>query len=153
MDYHEPLSLLTDATMDYHRVLRSIIEELEAIDWYHQRAVASNNSLIIKLMEHNRNEEIEHACLGLEWLRRNRSEWSGKIDKYMNNDNFEKEITKLGIKKISSELYPKEKRFKGVSLKKDKDGVYVCTHRARSKSYPSKEDIPESVIQKIKSTG
>lgn len=44
-------------------------------------------------------------------------------------------------------------RFRGVGVGKDDDGYFVHTHRARSKSYPSKQDIPDSVIKRIASTG
>lgn len=69
MAYHE--ENLSDAVKDFHRVIQSTIEELEAVDWYNQRAAVAVDSDAKAIMEHNRDEEIEHAAMGLEWLRRN----------------------------------------------------------------------------------
>lgn len=55
---------------DFHRVIQSTIEELEAVDWYNQRAAVATDPEAKAIMEHNRDEEIEHAAMGLEWLRR-----------------------------------------------------------------------------------
>jgi ferritin-like protein len=70
-EYHEPENELSPLDRDFHRALASLREELEAVDWYHQRVVASKNPELKKIMAHNRDEEIEHACMALEWLRRN----------------------------------------------------------------------------------
>jgi hypothetical protein len=59
------------------------MEELEAIDWYNQRAEAATDPSAKAIMEHNRDEEIEHACMGLEWLRRNSSVWDEMMRKFM----------------------------------------------------------------------
>ncbi len=69
--YHEPLELLSEKTRNLHRGIVSLIEELEAIDWYHQRAEACSDEELKRVLVHNRNEEIEHAVMTLEWLRRN----------------------------------------------------------------------------------
>ncbi|MFW5998852.1 MAG: encapsulin-associated ferritin-like protein [Halanaerobiaceae bacterium] len=61
---------LTKEVQDFHRIIQSLIEELEAIDWYHQRAAATDDSSVQALVEHNRDEEVEHAMMALEWLRR-----------------------------------------------------------------------------------
>lgn len=72
-DYHEEgLSL---ETKNFSRALKSLKEEVEAIDWYQQRVDASDNPQLAAIMGHNRDEEIEHACMALEWLRRNMPEW------------------------------------------------------------------------------
>lgn len=55
---------------DFHRMIQSTIEELEAVDWYNQRAAVATDPEAKAIMEHNRDEEIEHAAMGLEWLRR-----------------------------------------------------------------------------------
>jgi len=68
--YHEPLELLDDDTMDRHRAIRSIMEELEAVDWYDQRVKATNDPELAEILAHNRDEEKEHAAMTLEWLRR-----------------------------------------------------------------------------------
>ena len=68
---HEDESRLDPAAIDRHRALASIGEELEAVDWYDQRAEATNNSELAEVLSHNRDEEKEHAAMTLEWLRRN----------------------------------------------------------------------------------
>ena len=67
---HEPEDRVSPATIDRHRALASIQEELEAVDWYNQRAKATANSELRAILEHNRDEEKEHAAMVLEWLRR-----------------------------------------------------------------------------------
>ncbi len=67
---HEPAELLGEATIDRHRAFTSLIEELEAVDWYDQRVHATNDSSLADILAHNRDEEKEHASMTLEWLRR-----------------------------------------------------------------------------------
>ena len=67
---HEPADLLSDGTRNLHRALISLIEELEAIDWYQQRADACTDAALKAVLLHNRNEEVEHGMMTLEWLRR-----------------------------------------------------------------------------------
>ncbi len=67
---HEQASDLGDATIDRHRAIVSLIEELEAVDWYDQRAEATKDDSLRAVLEHNRDEEKEHAAMLLEWLRR-----------------------------------------------------------------------------------
>ena len=71
---HEPAGQLTDRTIDIHRAIVSLMEELEAIDWYNQRAEACTDPELRGVLEHNRNEEIEHASMTLEWDPAQRSE-------------------------------------------------------------------------------
>jgi hypothetical protein len=68
---HEPAELLDGATIDRHRAISSIMEELEAIDWYDQRVAATSDAGLAEVLAHNRDEEKEHAAMTLEWLRRN----------------------------------------------------------------------------------
>jgi uncharacterized protein len=68
--YHEEVGLLPEATKDFHRAIESLIEELEAVDWYQQRADATKEETLRAVLLHNRNEEVEHAMMTLEWLRR-----------------------------------------------------------------------------------
>jgi uncharacterized protein len=68
--YHEPLEKLSAATMDMHRAITSLMEELEAVDWYNQRADACTDPELKRILEHNRDEEKEHAAMVLEWIRR-----------------------------------------------------------------------------------
>jgi ferritin-like protein len=67
---HEPLELLDEPTMDRHRAMTSLCEELEAIDWYDQRVKATSDASLAAVLAHNRDEEKEHAAMILEWLRR-----------------------------------------------------------------------------------
>jgi uncharacterized protein len=69
--YHEPLELLSERTRNLHRAIVSLIEELEAVDWYGQRAEAASDPELKAVLLHHRKEEIEHAFMNLEWLRRN----------------------------------------------------------------------------------
>jgi len=67
---HEPADTLSDETIDRHRAIVSIQEELEAIDWYDQRVQATSDAELAEILAHNRDEEKEHASMTLEWLRR-----------------------------------------------------------------------------------
>jgi ferritin-like protein len=68
--YHEPLDRLQSGTIERHRAIVSLMEELEAIDWYDQRIDATGDAELCGVLEHNRDEEKEHAAMALEWLRR-----------------------------------------------------------------------------------
>jgi ferritin-like protein len=70
---------LKPSTIDQHRALVSIQEELEAVDWYNQRAEAAGDDELRAVLEHNRDEEKEHAMMTLEWLRRH----DAKLDEHM----------------------------------------------------------------------
>ena len=68
--YHEPIDALDADVIDRHRAIRSIMEELEAVDWYDQRVSATSDPDLAAVLAHNRDEEKEHAAMTLEWLRR-----------------------------------------------------------------------------------
>ncbi len=68
---HEPREHLDPGVIDRHRAIVSIMEELEAVDWYDQRASATTDAELADVLAHNRDEEKEHAAMTLEWLRRN----------------------------------------------------------------------------------
>ena len=67
---HEPEDSLTPEVIDRHRAIVSLMEELEAVDWYDQRVNAATGEELSGLLAHNRDEEKEHAAMLLEWLRR-----------------------------------------------------------------------------------
>lgn len=67
---HEPAELLDAATIDRHRAIESLVEELEAVDWYDQRVRATNDPELASILAHNRDDEKEHAAMALEWIRR-----------------------------------------------------------------------------------
>ncbi len=85
-EYHERYEDLTQEAIEYHRIIKSVIEELEAVDWYNQRAVATKDEDVRKIVAHNRDEEIEHACMGLEWLRRNSEVWDEYLREFLFRD-------------------------------------------------------------------
>jgi len=80
---HEPADQLTNETINIHRALVSLMEELEAIDWYHQRAEACTDSQLQAILTHNMNEEIEHASMALEWIRRNFPKFDEALKTYL----------------------------------------------------------------------
>jgi ferritin-like protein len=82
-DYHENLSSLDEKTLNITRALRSLKEEVEAIDWYNQRVAASQDEALRGVMAHNRDEEIEHACMAIEWLRRNMDGWDENLKTFL----------------------------------------------------------------------
>jgi ferritin-like protein len=69
--FHEDEKVLSQRTKDLHRAIVSLQEELEAVDWYQQRADATADPELRRILEHNRDEEKEHAMMLLEWIRRN----------------------------------------------------------------------------------
>lgn len=79
--YHE--SDLSDEARDIHRALASLTEELEAVDWYHQRADVTPDEDLKAILIHNRDEEIEHAAMILEHLRRSMPEFDEKLRTYL----------------------------------------------------------------------
>ena len=80
---HEPVEKLASETPDLHRALVSLREELEAVDWYRQRADACDDAELKEILEHNMREEMEHAMMLLEWLRRREAHLSGVIQTYI----------------------------------------------------------------------
>ncbi len=91
-DYHEAPETLSNSTRDVIRALRSLREEIEAIDWYHQRVDVAEDSELKEILAHNRDEEIEHACMTLEWLRRSMPGWDEELRTYLFTD---EKITEL----------------------------------------------------------
>lgn len=81
--YNEPVEILDEETRDISRAISSLKEELEAINWYNQRVNATKDAALKAVMAHNRDEEIEHACMALEWLRRNMDKWDQELRTYL----------------------------------------------------------------------
>jgi|SRR5687767_12805144 uncharacterized protein len=84
--YHEPLDKLSTTTQDMHRALVSLQEELEAVDWYQQRADACEEPELKAILLHNMREEIEHASMVLEWLRRHHPDFEKHLRTYLFQD-------------------------------------------------------------------
>jgi uncharacterized protein len=81
--YHEPPEELSAKTRDYTRILVSLKEEIEAVDWYNQRMDLASDEQVKRILGHNQNEEMEHACMALEWLRRNMPGWDEMLRTYL----------------------------------------------------------------------
>jgi ferritin-like protein len=81
--YHEPVEELPDTIRDMHRGIASLIEELEAIDWYAQRVAVCKDDELKRVLEHNRDEEKEHAAMTLEWIRRHDPKFSHYLKEYL----------------------------------------------------------------------
>ncbi|SFH89712.1 hypothetical protein SAMN05192551_10494 [Tindallia magadiensis] len=82
-NYHEPMELLDEKARNISRALNSLKEEVEAVDWYNQRVAATKDPELKEILAHNRDEEIEHACMTLEWLRRNMDAWDEELRTYL----------------------------------------------------------------------
>ena len=81
--YHEPPDQLSDETRDMHRAIISLMEELEAVDWYNQRADACRDGELRAILAHNRDEEKEHASMVLEWIRRHDPRFDKELNDYL----------------------------------------------------------------------
>lgn len=81
--YHEPIEELSDETRDMHRAITSLMEELEAVDWYNQRVDACKDDELKAILAHNRDEEKEHAAMVLEWIRRQDPAMDKELKEYL----------------------------------------------------------------------
>ncbi len=81
--YHEPVGELGDDTRDMHRAIVSLMEELEAVDWYNQRIDACKDIELQNILIHNRDEEKEHAAMVVEWIRRRDKKFDEQLRKYL----------------------------------------------------------------------
>lgn len=81
--YHEPIEELSDETRDMHRAIESLKEELEAVDWYNQRVNACKDPELKRILEHNRDEEKEHAAMTLEWIRKKDPVFDKELKDYL----------------------------------------------------------------------
>ena len=84
--YHEPIGELSDETRDMHRAIVSLMEELEAVDWYNQRVDVCKDETLKKILAHNRDEEKEHAAMVLEWIRRQDPTLDKELREYLFTD-------------------------------------------------------------------
>ena len=84
--YQEPVTELSKETLDMHRAIASLIEELEAVDWYNQRVDACANAELRAILAHNRDEEKEHAAMVLEWIRRRDPSFDKELKDYLFTD-------------------------------------------------------------------
>ncbi len=84
--FHEPIEKLSDKTKDMHRAIVSLMEELEAVDWYNQRIDAAKDEELRAILAHNRDEEKEHASMILEWIRRQDPSFDKELKDYLFTD-------------------------------------------------------------------
>src|SRR5580704_7492875 len=80
---HEQRELLDEATVDHHRAITSLCEELEAIDWYDQRVKATSDPTLAAVLAYNRDDEKEHAAMALEWIRRHDAALDANLRKFL----------------------------------------------------------------------
>jgi len=111
---HESADKLKPETIDTHRAIVSLMEELEAIDWYRQRVDAATDSQLRAVLEHNMNEEIEHASMVLEWIRRHVPKFDEALKTYLfttvNITEIEAEVEKDGDEPKATESHQSTKR-------------------------------------------
>jgi uncharacterized protein len=81
--FHESEEHLKPSTRDMHRAIVSLMEELEAVDWYQQRVDATEDDELREILGHNRDEEKEHAAMVLEWIRRHDPSWDRRLRDYL----------------------------------------------------------------------
>ncbi len=80
---HAPRERLSQETLSLHHAIASLIEEMEAVDWYRQRADDCDDKALKEILLHNMREEMEHACMVLEWLRRNNKDFEAMVDEFL----------------------------------------------------------------------
>ncbi|HET9462624.1 MAG TPA: ferritin-like domain-containing protein [Thiobacillus sp.] len=84
--YHEAAEALSAETRDMHRAIVSLMEELEAVDWYNQRMDACKDPELRAILKHNRDEEKEHAAMVMEWIRRHDPMFDKQLRDYLFTD-------------------------------------------------------------------
>jgi hypothetical protein len=80
---HAPREVLSQETRLLHNAITSLVEELEAVDWYRQRADDTEDAALREILLHNMREEMEHASMVLEWIRRHNSDFAGHLKTYL----------------------------------------------------------------------
>lgn len=83
---HAPRERLSEDTLNLHHAITSLVEEMEAVNWYRQRADDCEDAALKQILLHNMREEMEHACMVLEWLRRNDSDFAKQVDDILYSD-------------------------------------------------------------------
>lgn len=80
---HAPRENLSKDTLHMHHAIVSLMEELEAVDWYRQRADDCEDESLKAILLHNMREEMEHAAMVIEWLRRNNDDFAGYLKEFL----------------------------------------------------------------------
>ncbi|WP_286979031.1 ferritin-like domain-containing protein [Aminobacterium sp. UBA5514] len=104
MQYTEPVEQLDTLTRHCAMVLKSMQEELEAINWYNQRVNATTDEELKTLLGHNRDEEIEHAAMLIEWLRRHMPGWDKELRQYLFTNKPLLQIEKTGSEESAKKI-------------------------------------------------
>jgi ferritin-like protein len=94
---HENPETLGAEVIDTHRAIVSLMEELEAVDWYNQRAKATVDPALRAILEHNRDEEKEHAAMALEWLRRNDAKFAEHLKTFLFTEGSITQVEEVAI--------------------------------------------------------
>lgn len=119
--YHEPITELTTKTRHMHQALVSMQEELEAVDWYRQRADACSDQELKEILLHNMREEMEHFCMVLEWIRRRDDDFDGYLKTYLFTQETITEIEEEdtgGAAKAAGAAEPRTRKFTIGDLKR-----------------------------------
>jgi hypothetical protein len=80
---HAPRERLSKETLTMHHAIVSLMEEMEAVDWYQQRADDCEDEALKEILLHNMREEMEHACMVLEWMRRNNADFASMLEEFV----------------------------------------------------------------------
>lgn len=99
---HVPREKLSKSTLQLHYAISSVMEELEAVDWYRQRADDTDDADLKAVLIHNANEEIEHAAMVLEWIRRQEPKFDEMLRTYL--------FTTAPITKVEEKAEGKDKK-------------------------------------------
>ena len=99
-ELHEDPPALSAATIDKHRAIASIMEELEAVDWYQQRVEVTTDGQLASVLAHNRDEEKEHAAMVIEWLRRHDDVFAQQLRTYLFTDVPILEVERAGAARM-----------------------------------------------------
>ena len=83
---HAPRERLSKKTLHMHHAIVSLMEEMEAVDWYQQRADDCEDADLKEILLHNMREEMEHACMVIEWMRRNNDDFAGMLKEFVYKD-------------------------------------------------------------------
>lgn len=83
---HAPRERLSKKTLHMHHAIVSLMEELEAVDWYQQRADDCEDPELKEILLHNMREEMEHAAMVIEWMRRNNEDFAGHLKEFLYSD-------------------------------------------------------------------
>ncbi|MEF8849101.1 MAG: ferritin [Candidatus Thermoplasmatota archaeon] len=92
MIQHEDREKMSEKTLDLDRARRSLIEEIEAVNWYQERIDATKDDSLKDILVHNRDEEKEHAAMIIEWIRREDPAFHEELETYLFKD---KKITEI----------------------------------------------------------